>query len=100
MSRQSKRMRRKKRRVYAEQDGQCHYCDCDMLLTSGKWLSYLPPTFATWEHLDDKYSPHRGTAPKGSGRRVVLACHQCNHARGRRRQAEARRESHGTKSTH
>lgn len=76
------KIKRQKLRLFARQQGKCHYCKQPML------LSFAPPThkstprnLATLEHLDHKFSPDRG---KHSGEhRRVLACWGCNNDKGR-----------------
>lgn len=75
----SARRRRKKIRLFVDQDGRCHYCRIPMLL-SFHHMAHQPANLATIEHLDSRLSGERG---KHHGEiRIVLACRQCNHERG------------------
>lgn len=85
----SRKKQAKKRRLFHQQDGRCYYCGCQMKCGKGPSNGIVPKTFATFEHLDDRYSDDRG---KRSGQRVVLACHGCNHKRGQERTASMSEE--------
>ena len=67
------------------QGGLCYYCNQPMDLIEGHTKT-PPPHMATFEHLDDRWSPERGKHPGEF--RVVLACLRCNNARNRQREAE------------
>lgn len=72
----------KKRRQFARQNGLCFYCQNPMRLIDGPLPrgTRTPDDIATFEHLDDRYSPERGK--HAGSRRVVLAHHLCNQIRG------------------
>jgi len=74
------RNQKKRKRLFASQDGKCYWCDCQMILVekTGNRKEFFDDE-ATLEHLDSRLSNQRG---KSSGRRVVLACRLCNHKRG------------------
>ncbi len=71
---------RKKLRLYSEQGGKCYWCEQPMTLALHH-VKKRGPLEATFDHLDDRFSPERGTY-RGV-RRIVLACNQCNFERGR-----------------
>ena len=83
-----KQKRRKKTKLFQEQDGLCWYCKTEMILIfeSPKPKVPSPLNMATFEHLDDRFNQERGSHT--GKRRIVLACNQCNHAQGKQRQAE------------
>jgi hypothetical protein len=82
MTTQSKK-RRQRAALFERQKGRCFYCDCEMVLIDGQHVRHPPKNLATIEHLDDRYSPARGTFQ--NVRRKVLACLECNHKRGEER---------------
>lgn len=73
-------LRRRRRRLWHEQGGLCHWCgDMTTLYEPVQKRRSMPPKMATLDHLDDRLSPERG---KHRGkRRTVMACWQCNHER-------------------
>lgn len=77
------RDKRKKHRLFWEQNGLCYWCKTPMELTFHH-ARHHRLSHATLEHLDDRFSDERG---QNSGRRVVLACLRCNHTRGIEQQA-------------
>lgn len=85
----SRKRRSKKLRLFAEQQGRCHYCMVGMELTFHE-VKHPWNTLATLEHLDDRFSEERGQ--HGGERRVVLACMQCNHQRGTASQQQQTKE--------
>jgi 5-methylcytosine-specific restriction endonuclease McrA len=80
MGASGKRKRRKIRKLCAQQDGRCYYCNCEMLIIKGPADGRCPPTMATIEHLD-----HRSHKPRieNEEQRVVAACWKCNQEMGR-----------------
>lgn len=78
-------LRAQRERLFAEQRGLCHWCGQPMVLFRGTGRESLPPDAATLDHLDDKWSPLRGTF-RGQRRRVA-ACRRCNERRSRDNQA-------------
>ncbi len=78
--------REKRQRAFERQNGRCHHCRCKMILRERPRNASPLPNEATLEHLDDRYSQHRGTHP--GKRRVVAACWTCNNKRGQKRDAE------------
>ena len=94
---------RKRAKLFAEQDGRCHWCNQPMLpsWTYRKGVR-VPDNLATLEHLDSRLSKERGKHP--GERRVVLACNVCNEARNKQEQAQlsieelhARSQQHSSK---
>ena len=65
---------------------QCHWCPRITTLMLGVNTKATVRQRATLDHLDDRFSPMRGRHPRGI-ERTVLACWDCNHKRGQRRQA-------------
>lgn len=78
------RKARKKQRLFLRQNGRCHWCKGRMVLTLRVHIKHPEPRLATFEHLDDRFSPERGQ--HNGERRVVLACLECNQRRGRETQ--------------
>lgn len=77
---------RKRERLMKMQGGRCYYCRCEMTILPPTHKGRLPDDAATFEHLDDRYSPERG---RHYGEiRVVLACNKCNFERNREREKE------------
>ena len=84
----AEKKKRKREKLFKEQSGKCHWCDQPMQLGPYPEGGTLPHNMATFEHLDDRLSPARGTYYRDNTIRVVLACSACNHQRGK--------ESHAT----
>lgn len=76
--------RQKKVKLFREQGGRCHWCGRPMRLSFVH--ERQTPDLATFDHLDSRPSGMRGAFP--GVRRVVLACHACNHARGKVQEKE------------
>ena len=77
----------KKWALFRLQGGRCYYCKCKMVFWDHhKRHETLPPNYATFEHLDDRYSPDRGQ--RFGEYRIVLACSECNNRRAEERTAE------------
>lgn len=74
----------KRKRRHAENPN-CHWCGIETVLVEGHSKETIRNK-ATLDHMDDRFDPMRGK--RGGERRVVLACWDCNHRRGRERQAE------------
>lgn len=74
------RLKSQRTRLYHEQRGLCFWCSTKMVLPEELPLHELqkrpPPHLATTDHMDDKFSPVRGTF-RGERRRVC-ACRICN----------------------
>lgn len=76
------RRRRFKVRLWQEQNGLCYWCDSpmDLVFDPPKSKTPMDGNLATFDHLDDKFSPERG---KHDGEiRTMLACLSCNNKRG------------------
>ena len=104
----NKAARERRRRVlWRQQGGNCHWCKCQMLHWDdlrtdpgkiGKYgvrrvngvekIKIMPPTLATVDHLRDRYDPTRQVEPVNQEQRWVLACWQCNTERGNTRTRE------------
>lgn len=79
----SKKIRKKRRRrckLFLQQNGKCYYCKQDMILSFSERDMSLK-TLATLEHLDDKLSDSRGKYGVCGTERTVLACRDCNNHR-------------------
>jgi hypothetical protein len=74
--------RRRRRELFAEQQGKCYWCDRPCREVT---KSRLPDDAATLDHLFDRFDPRRHMPPQGQ-KRYVMACHRCNHDRGTARQ--------------
>ena len=72
------RKRKKRERLYQDQDGKCTFCECDMVLDSNGTpkRKNFPANSACVFHLDSKLNPDRGKSEMGV-RRIVLACRAC-----------------------
>ncbi|MBI5255410.1 MAG: hypothetical protein HY855_02845 [Burkholderiales bacterium] len=93
MTRRERPKKEQRRRLCEQQRWRCYYCNGTM-----RWIvqtagGALPPDAATIEHLDDRFSPRRGTL-SGQKRRVA-ACYACNQARARYRQQQVNMEKAG-----
>lgn len=74
--------RKKKRfKLFREQNGLCYYCKRKMVLHQHYSNQCMGPMSATFEHLFMKGDPYRGTPNHSKEKRVVLACYECNHNR-------------------
>lgn len=74
-----RQMRKQRAMLFFLQDGKCHWCKCDMILTFAAQPDKQPGNLATIDHLDSKWSKDRG---KHAGEyRRVLACWHCNQER-------------------
>ncbi len=72
--------KRRRERLYEEQDGKCYYCGCPTIIINyTKNPDKFPDNLATLEHLDNKLSKDR---KPGEPARVVMACYRCNQERG------------------
>lgn len=60
---------------FAQQNGKCYYCDCQMLLERSGPV--IPPNYATRDHIIP-----RSLGGKGLHKNIILACQQCNSTRG------------------
>src|SRR6185437_2870498 len=75
----------KRRKLYLEQDGKCHWCDKPMFcpevypVCSGEPLR---KDLCTLDHLFDRTHPLR-LYPSPGQQRYVAACLECNNDRGR-----------------
>jgi hypothetical protein len=81
----SLRHRRRLKKLFAE-DPRCHWCGQKTIWAESirKASGRMPPNIATFEHLDSRFDPDRGTYE--GVERTVLACYKCNHDRGRQRE--------------
>lgn len=69
----------KRRRLWTEFDGRCHWCGCRTVLRSPTLGRGRPPqNLATVDHLWSRFSPLRRQHEHGP---LVLACHECNAVR-------------------
>lgn len=75
------RLRRRRAKLWHANDGRCFWCGVVTVLPAGAPRRGVPApqNLATIDHLDDRYSPARGTM-KGE-ERTVLACGRCNNER-------------------
>ncbi len=87
MGAESNRKHHEKRRwLFAQQEGRCHFCKCEMLPElAGK--RPFPKNLATLFHLRDRFHPLRHVPSHGK-KVYVVACWQCSNEQGARRQAE------------
>ncbi len=70
-------------RLYARQDGLCHWCDEPTIIWPG--AAPIPPNAATVDHLRDRLNPTRWQplqAGEAEDDRLVCACSKCNSERG------------------
>jgi hypothetical protein len=96
----TQRLWHKRQRFYKEQNGCCYYCREAMVIYKPDGSGLIPDNFATFEHLDDRYSPERGKHP--GKRRIFLACLKCNAKKAKEREREVgieeiRRRSQGSR---
>lgn len=96
------RQKRRKRRLFYEQDKKCYYCDREMVYYKPKPQMKQPPpdNFATLEHLDDRYSPLRGIFREMGVPRTVVACYRCNFERGKERTRQMTKQELRKRSVH
>lgn len=78
----NEKLKRRRAKLHAR-DPQCHWCRTPTVLIEGH-VRHKPANMATIDHLDDRFSPLRGTM--GGQERTVLACDACNNRRGQERQ--------------
>lgn len=77
------RLRRRRAKLFKNQGGKCHWCQCDMLfIHTGPHDGRLPKNMCTIDHLRDRFHPERRAPAKGD-QRLVAACWQCNNDRGK-----------------
>ena len=80
------RMRRRRLKLFKEQDGLCYYCGEPMVLcTNHKGGPPVCLNMATIEHFDDKYSSLRGTFIGVA--RTALVCWKCNNNASKERES-------------
>lgn len=77
--------RRRKERLFAEQNGLCYYCQNPMRLVHG---ANGEPDLATLDHV----VPLSAGGPRGPTLNTVVACYQCNNERGNRSSRKFLRE--------
>ena len=78
----TKRLRRRKAKLWERQKGLCFWCEREMLFTIGRG-GEQPSEVATIDHLRTRYASNRSEPPRDScEERTVLACYRCNHKRG------------------
>lgn len=84
----NKQLQRRRRIACREQKWLCYYCNQLMIEFTERPRKGVkhPDNAATLEHLDDRFSPDRGT--RAGDIRRVAACRKCNQERGTIRQAE------------
>lgn len=80
----TRRLKRRKLKLFEEQKGLCFYCECQMTLDRDG-CKKLPKNLATIEHFDDRYSPLRGTF--NGECRTTLVCWECNNKSNQIRQS-------------
>jgi len=71
--------------ILHKRDPDCHWCRKPTVLMRVHTKETVRNR-ATLDHLDDRFEPRRGRYKQQE--RTVLACWDCNHKRGQRRQAE------------
>lgn len=75
-------------REFKKQGGRCFWCDCLCILPEQlpfpleNNTGLFPPWLATLEHLYDKHHPERANPQNHHTGRRVMACRECNQARG------------------
>lgn len=74
------RIKKRRDRLYRQQQGRCHWCGTPMLNRPRAAKDSPLPYDCTLDHLDDRFSPHRG-ASGGREERTVAACWSCNQQR-------------------
>jgi hypothetical protein len=74
----------RRKRLFDEQAGLCHWCRKPMVLLSAEHRNAsLPRNAATFDHVFPKWHERRWFNPRPSKPHpVVLACWSCNHYRG------------------
>ena len=73
-------------RLFVEQDGKCCYCQEYMILfrdVDCQLQGKQPDLYATFEHLDHRFSNLRGAFQNTNIRRIALACYKCNSKKGK-----------------
>jgi hypothetical protein len=70
-------------RLFHEQNGLCHWCQCPMELVQPIPDNQNVGNIATFEHLKDRLSPG---GRQGSAGTIVCACSDCNNARNKARE--------------
>ena len=70
-------------RLFHEQNGLCHWCQCPMELVRSTPDNQNVGNIATFEHLKDRLSPG---GRQSSADTIVAACSDCNNARNRERE--------------
>lgn len=71
----SRRRTRRREILFDWQQGRCYWCNGAMTFFE-RVPNPAPPRAAVLFHLDDKYSPHRGSHAPGT-ERTVLCCRAC-----------------------
>lgn len=79
------RLRRRRWRLFGEQQGKCYWCKCEMVLMWNCDPKIKPGNLATIDHLRDRFDATR-TEPANGDQRLVAACSDCNFRRGTERQ--------------
>lgn len=82
---------KKRRKLFRlwHQDPRCHYCGRDTILVMVPSNHRMPkrlandPLRATLEHLRSRLHKKRREPIRKGERRIVLACNECNHKKGR-----------------
>jgi hypothetical protein len=79
----------KRAALWREQAGHCWWCWRETVLVEpAPKGGRLPPNAATVDHLRSRLDPARQIPPANGERRLVMACHACNTARGSKEGAE------------
>lgn len=82
-------VKRRREKLYHQQNGLCYYCQCEMLFMF-KVPSHQAraPNLCTIEHLRDRFDPTRREPNYGMEQRWVAACNQCNHEKNKERERQ------------
>ena len=83
MARRSNWQKKKREKLWKENEGKCCYCNILTVLPTEKNANFFPDNLATLDHLINKLEKNRKTPNRSNQNRVVLACRNCNHARGK-----------------
>lgn len=78
-----KSLKKRRERLWIENDGICKYCGIKTILPEQNNLNYLPKNLATVDHLINKLEEKRQVPNHSNEIRSVLACRECNFIRGK-----------------
>lgn len=82
----TQRIKMRRDKLYAIQEGKCYWCHRFMIPTWQHSGGKQPNALCTIDHLDEKFTPYRGKYKNIS--RTVAACFECNQKRAIRRKRE------------